>query len=96
MIFEVKKPGKKIKDTLVELGSDYEIKRVDLWNNIYRDLGNGYELFVGEVDNTDKDFNVSVSVYQNKPNIKPIETISNIKSTEELKTILNELVIKYS
>ncbi|MCS5499844.1 hypothetical protein NY607_01835 [Lysinibacillus sp. A4] len=95
MIFEVKKPGKKIKDTLAELGSDYEIKRVDLWNNIYRDLGNGYELFVGEVDNTDKDFNVSVSVYQNKPNVKSVETISNIKSTEELRTILNELVIKY-
>lgn len=96
MIFETKQPGKKIKSVLAELGSDYEIKRVDLWNNIYRNLENGYELIVGEVDNNDKNLNVSISVYKNKPQVQHIETINNINSLENLKTTLRELVVKYS
>ncbi|MFP7201917.1 hypothetical protein SFC08_13160 [Lysinibacillus halotolerans] len=96
MIFETKQPGRKIKSVLAELGSDYEIKRVDLWNNIYRNLGNGYELIVGEVDNNDKILNVSISVYKNKPQVQHIETINNINSLENLKTTLRELVVKYS
>ena len=96
MRFEVKQPGNKIKSVLTDLGLNYEIKRVDLWNNIYRDLKNGYEIIIGEIDNTDQDFNVSISVYQNKPQIKSIETVSNVRSLEELKMILDSLVAKYS
>lgn len=96
MIFEVKKPGKKIKSVLSELGSDYEIKRIDLWNNIYRDLKNGFEIHIGEIDNDVQDFNVSVSIWQNRPTIKSIETISNVKSVQQLKNILDRMILKYS
>lgn len=96
MIFDIKNPGNKIKSVLSELGPDYEIKRVDLWNSIYRDLGNGYELIVNEIDNNEKGLDVSISVYQNKPQIKHIETIRKINSLENLKTALEELVVKYS
>ncbi|MFP3420629.1 hypothetical protein R0K30_14575 [Bacillus sp. SIMBA_154] len=96
MIFETKKPGVKIKSVLADLGSEYEIKRIDLWNNIYRDLGNGYEIQIGEIDNADRIFNVSVSIWMNKPTVKPIESVANIKSVQELKSVLDEMIVKYS
>lgn len=96
MIFDVKNPGKKIKSVLTKLGSDYEIKVIDAEQCIYRNLQNGHDIEVSGLNNAKKDFKATVYVWDVSNSPKTVETISNIKSEDELKTTLDSLVAKYS
>ena len=97
MMFEVKKPGKKIKSICSELGSDYTIRLFDLENVIYRDLGNGYDLEVSQLDNARKAFNATLYIWRiaNPGSPYVVETIRDIQSIEELKSVLATAADKY-
>ncbi|WP_315069675.1 hypothetical protein [uncultured Clostridium sp.] len=88
-------PSKKIKDICADLGKPYIIKAIDLENVIYRDLGNGFDLEISGLDNQKKSFNVTLFVWETKNNVHVIETISDIKSLDELKSYLNSISTKY-
>ncbi len=94
MLLEVGNPGKKIRETCKALGKDYTIRVIDLENVIYRDLGNGYDFEVSNIDNRKKSFEPVLYIWDNrKPHI--VETISDIHSVEELKSVLDQSVKKY-
>lgn len=94
MFLEVRDPGKKIRETCKALGTDYTIRVFDLENVIYRDLGNGYDFEVSNLDNQKKSFEPVLYIWDNrKPHI--VETISDIHSVEELKSVLDQSVKKY-
>ncbi len=94
MLLESKNPGKKIRDICKALGDEYSIKVIDLENVIYRDLGNGYDFEVSNLDNRKKEFNAILYIWDNrKPHI--VETVSDIHSAEELKSVLDKSAEKY-
>lgn len=94
MILEVGNPGKKIREACKALGKDYTIRVFDLENVIYRDLGNGYDFEISNIDNRKKSFEPVLYIWDNrKPHI--VETISDIHSVEELKSVLDQSVKKY-
>lgn len=88
-------PNKKIKDICTELGESYIIKVIDLENVIYRDLGNGFDLEISGLDNQKKSFNATLFIWETKSNVHVVETISDIKSLDELKNYLSSIVDKY-
>ncbi len=93
-MFEVRNPGKKIREICKVLGSDYSIRVFDFENVIYRDLGNGYDFEVSKLDNRKKAVEATLYIWDNRKNIV-IETISDIHSVEELKTVLDKSTAKY-
>lgn len=94
-MFEVKKPGKKIKTVLAELGTNYEIKAIDSENCIYRDLKNGYDIEVSGLDNAKRDFVATVYVWETSPRTRTVETIRGIDSIDSLKQTLSSIINKY-
>lgn len=95
MIFETKKPGKKIKEFCAKLGEPYSIRVIDLENVIYRDLGNGYDFEISGLDNQKKSFQATLFIWQTKPDLHMIEQVSNISSFENLVTELDKALEKY-
>lgn len=94
MAFEVRKPGKKIREICEALGKDYTIRVFDFENVIYRDLGNGYDFEVSNLDNRKKSFDASLYIWDAQ-NSRVVETISGIHSIEELKSALDSSAEKY-
>ena len=94
MFLEVRDPGKKIRETCKALGTDYTIRVFDLENVIYRDLGNGYDFEVSNLDNQKKSFEPVLYIWDNRKH-HIVETISDIHSVEELKSVLDQSVKKY-
>ncbi len=94
MMFEIKKPGKKIREICKALGNDYSIKVFDFENVIYRDLGNGYDFEVSKLDNRKKSFDATLYIWNNKNNTIA-EEIFNIQSVEELNATLDKYAEKY-
>lgn len=95
-LFEVKKPGKKIKNILAELGSSYEIKVIDAEQCIYRNLHNGYDIEVSGLNNQKQSFKASIYVWETSPNLQIVEKIMDINSLDKLRVKLGELSVKYS
>lgn len=95
MIFDIKTPGKKIRETCERLGSPYCIKPFDLENVIYRDLKNGYDIEVSGLDNQKRTFNATIYVWQTEPSNHIVETISNIDSFDVLSNTLDEIINRY-
>lgn len=94
MEFEVRKPGKKIRDICQALGADYSLKVFDLENVIYRDLGNGYDFEVSNLDNRKQSIDARIYIWDNRKN-QVVETIRDIHSVEDLRTALDRSVEKY-
>ncbi len=94
MGLESRKPGKKICDTCKALGENYVIRVIDLENIIYRDLGNGYDFEISNLDNRKRSFDAVLYIWDNKNN-RIVETISGITSVENLKSVLDSSVQKY-
>lgn len=92
---EVKEPSKEIKELCSKLGNDYDIQIYDLEEVIYRDLGSGYSIEIGELENYPSIMNASIYVWHIATS-KIIDTINNINSFETLKETLSEVTEKYS
>lgn len=95
MIFEIKEPTKKIKEICLILGSDYSIKPIDGEQSIYSEINGSYDLEVSGLNNNNKNIDATIFVWKTKPYPQVIETISDIKSLEYLKSSLTNLVGKY-
>lgn len=93
-MIEVKNPGKKIREICKALGKDYTIRVMDFENVIYRDLGNGYDFEISKLDNRRKSFDATLYIWDNRKTIT-VETISGIRSIEELRSVLDRSVEKY-
>ncbi len=94
MFLETKKPGKKIQEIHKVLGEAYSIQVIDRENVIYRDLGNGYDIEVSNLDNQKKEFNATLYIWDNRIS-HIVETLSGVHSIEELKSALDKSVEKY-
>lgn len=94
MEFDVRKPGKKIRDICQALGTDYSLKVFDLENVIYRDLGNGYDFEVSNLDNHKQSIDARIYIWDNRRN-QIVEKICDIHSVEELKAALEHSAEKY-
>lgn len=96
---EIAKPTKGIKELCEHLGKEYSIKVIDLEQCIHRDLGNGYDIEISGVNNNRTIMNVTVYVWDikngNGPAAKIVETLSDIKSREELQNQLNAIALRY-
>lgn len=57
-------PGRKIRRICSSLGTDYKIKRSDVKNVIWRDLGNGKALEVTGLDNLTEAVDGTIIVYE--------------------------------
>lgn len=95
MIFEVKKPGKKIKEICTKLGESYCIRVFDLENVIYRNLENGYDFEISGLDNRKQSFDATLFIWQTQPEQRVVEQISNIDSFEDLAAELEKATKKY-
>ena len=95
MIFETKKPGKKILEICQKLGNAYCIKLFDLENVIYRDLRNGYDIEISGLDNQKKNFDATIYIWQTDPSNHIVETIRHIDSFEALEKTLENVITKY-
>lgn len=93
-MFEVNDPGKKIRKICKALGDDYTIRVIDCENVIYRDLGNGYDFEVSGLDNRKTSFSATLYIWDNRKNVI-VETISDIRFVEDLKSVLERAVAKY-
>lgn len=94
MILEVHDPGKKIRDVCKALGEKYSIRVIDLENVIYRNLGNGYDFEISNLDNRKKSFDATLYIWDTEKT-QIVETISGIHSLEELKCVLDSSAEKY-
>lgn len=94
MVLGSKNPGKKIRDICEALGKDYTIRVFDFENVIYRDLGNGFDFEISKLDNRKKSFDATLYIWDNRNN-RVVETISAIRSIDELREILDKSVEKY-
>jgi len=94
-MFKITAPGKKIKEICQALGDPYIIKVIDAENVIYRNLNGIYDFEISGLDNQRKLFNVTIYVWQLKGGARIIETFSDIKSLEDLKTSLDAITFKY-
>lgn len=79
---EIKNPGKKIKEICEIVGNGFFIKRIDLWNVIYKKIGS-YEIEIGCVDNKKKKLDARIDVSKNEKIIFQIENICNIDSLKK-------------
>lgn len=93
---EIAKPTKGLKELCDFLGTEYSIKVIDLEQCIHRDLGNGFDIEVSGLNHNRSQMDATVYVWDIKlgsgPAAKIVETVSNIKSKEELKITLTSLV----
>lgn len=93
-MFEVKNPGKKIQEICKALGKDYTIRVIDAENVIYHDLENGYDFEVSGLDNRKKSFEATLYIWDNRKTVV-VETVSDIHSIEDLKSVLDRSAEKY-
>lgn len=61
-MWEIAKPGKRIKEVLKQLGPEYSIRVIDFEQCIYRNFGNGFDIEVSGV-NTQKRKNLRCDIY---------------------------------
>lgn len=94
MILEVKKPGKKIREICKALGNEYTIRVIDFENVIYRDLKNGYDFEISNLDNRKRSFEARLYIWDNQKD-QIVKTISGITSIEELKDVLDKSLKEY-
>ena len=91
--------SKKLNDTLMYLNSDYSIKTIDMESCIYRKISDRYDIEVSGLDNSSKRFSADVYVWDisNGDGIgaTTVENIHDIKSADELKSVLDSLFVKY-
>lgn len=85
--------GKKLEDTLTFLGSHYSIKTIDYESCIYRKLDN-YDFEISNL-NAKGTYKAIIYVWNTKNRLFTVETLYAY-SKEELKNIMDELIIKYS
>ena len=81
-------PGRKIRRICSSLGTDYKIKRSDVKNVIWRDLGNGRALEVTGLDNLTEAVDGTIIVYEITTD-KDLETVPFAGTPEELKALLD-------
>jgi hypothetical protein len=93
-MFEIRKPSTKIKDICQQLGEPYMIKVIDAENVIYRSLNNIYDFEISGLDNQKKLFSSTIYVWDLKE-IRIVETVTDIKSIDDLKTNLDTITSKY-
>lgn len=92
---------KKQREALAYLGEPYRLKRIDLENCIYRDLGNGYDIEVsGLSEPIEKGYYCNfVCVWDVREGYgygaRSVEYVRGIKSLIHLKEVLDRLVKKY-
>lgn len=94
-MFKTNPPGKKIKEICQSLGEPYQLKVIDCENVIYRDLNGFYDYEISGLDNQKKSFNATIYVWSLKDGIHTVETISDIKSLDNLKSTLEAITEKY-
>lgn len=95
-MFKIKAPTKKLKEICSSLGEPYIIRVFDYENVIYRNLGNAYDFEISGLNNNRQLFNATIYIWQLKGGTRIIETIPNIKSLDDLKTVLETIVAEYS
>lgn len=93
-MFSEKKPGKKLCETLSQLGDKYTIRPITGENCIYLDLGNGYDFEVSGLDNKKKSFNATLYIWDTLAD-KTVERIRDITSVDMLKDCLIKAEQKY-
>ena len=81
-------PGRKIRRICSSLGTDYKIKRSDVKNVIWRDLGNARALEVTGLDNLTEAVDGTIIVYEITTD-KDLETVPFAGTPEELKALLD-------
>lgn len=94
MSIDVRKPTKKFKEILSELGTPYQQKVIDLETVIYRDLENGFDFEISGLNDNKKTFNATIFVWKVSDR-KIVETIKNISSIIELKDYLGATAYRY-
>ena len=94
MIAKANNPGKKIQDICKALGEEYSIGVIDYENVIYRDLDNGFDFEISGLDTGKKKMSATLYIWNTRI-MQTVDTISDIHSLEELKTILEISAEKY-
>lgn len=87
-----------LKSVLSYLGPEYRFQEIDLEDCIYRKINSSYDI---EISGAYKKGNpITVYVWDISKDLMSnahiVETVGNIKTPEELKSILNSIVSKYS
>lgn len=94
-LWEVKKPTTHMRRLCEKLGAKYSIGVIDLESVIYRDLGNGYDIEVSEVNTTSQRKKATIYLWRNKKVIvrafKGVPQDSIDKYVEELKSFAEDL-----
>lgn len=88
-------PTKKILDICSGLSYKFGIKKINGEFTIYKNLGNGYDIVVSGLNNSGKKISAEMTVRILYPEIKVVETNSNISSIEQLDLLLIITVEKY-
>ena len=87
--------GKRLNETLEYLGNDYSIKRIDLEQCIYRKISNKFDIEISGLNARGRKFSTDVYVWDISNGSQIIE-IFKCDSKENLKSTLNEILLKYS
>lgn len=90
----VTKPTKRILEIAQMLGPDYAVKNIDFENVIYRKI-NGYEFEVSGLDRNSKTFNATLYVWDVTLGIFTVESVPNIRTMNQLRSILAEKAHHY-
>lgn len=94
-LWEVKKPTTHMRRLCKSLGTKYSIGVIDLESVIYRDLGNGYDIEVSEVNTSSQRKKATIYLWRNKNVIvralKSVPQDSIDKYVEELKAFAEGL-----
>jgi hypothetical protein len=94
-MFKIKAPTKKLKEICQSLGEPYIIKIIDIENVIYRNLNGIYDFEISGLNNQRQSFNATIYIWQLTGGTRVVETISDIKSLEDLTVILESIATKY-
>lgn len=89
------KPSKKILDICSKLDYRFGIKKINGEFSIYKNLGNGYDIIVSGLDNNSKKINAKIAVRILYPEIKIVETFTDINSFEQINLLLIVTTEKY-
>lgn len=87
---------KKFKERLKELGSSYDARCIDLEMCGYRKINKNYSIEISGLNNNKKNIDCCIYVWkecEKRPII--VDRIIDIKSMEQLKNKLSEIVSKY-
>lgn len=94
-LWEVKKPTPHMVELCESLGDKYSIGVIDLKRIIYRDLGNGYDIEISEVNTSSHRRKATIYLWRNKNVIvralKGVPQDSIGKYVEELKSFAEGL-----